>query len=307
MDKVRAIKFAMLGSLRVSSGGTRLDLGGRKQRILLSMLICNANEPIAAERLVHALWGGAAPRTAEQNLRVYAYHLRRILGSDRRITWRAPGYALTVAPGELDIDLFEDLASRGLRALTRNSLTESAALLRRALSLWRGPALAGLQDVEPLHARAVHLEERRLSVLESRIKAEIAMGLHADIIGELRAFAAEHPLREHVQALLMIALYRSGRRAEALEVYRTVRRTLVDELGVEPGAELQQLNQSVLADEAALGEAVFPSGPQVEAPQAGRDELEQIRQALSLIGRLLDRIEGPRPDNGPDDRGRSAG
>jgi DNA-binding SARP family transcriptional activator len=271
-----------------------LNLGGRKQRILLSMLACNANEAITTDRLIEALWGSAPPRSAQKNLRVYVYHLRGILGSDRRITWRAPGYALTVRPGELDFDLFEDLATAGIQALARNSLAEGAGLLRGALDLWRGPAMAGLLDVEPLRARAVRMEERRLDVLEKRITAEIALGRHADLIGELRALAAEHPLREHVQAQLMIALYRSGRRAEALEVYRTVRRTLVDELGVEPGAELQQLHQGVLLDDTAACDAIFPVAAEVQAHRADADELAQIRKALALIGLLLDRIEAPR-------------
>ncbi|WP_433445426.1 AfsR/SARP family transcriptional regulator [Nonomuraea sp. CA-141351] len=275
----------------MGSNGVRLQLGGRKQRILLGMLVCSPNEPVTSERLIDALWGAVPPPSAEKNLRVYIYHLRRILGSEKRITWRAPGYALTVRPGELDIHLFEDRAAAGTRALTHDSLAEGADLLHGALDLWRGPALAGLLDIEHLRAKAVRLEEHRLDVLEKRIATELTLGRHTDIVGELRALATEYPLRENLQGQLMGALYRSGRRAEALEVYRTVRRTLVEELGVEPGADLQHLHQSILLDDALACHAP-PSNGVVDPDKF---VLRQIRESLNLIARLLDRIDPPEP------------
>lgn len=285
------IKFAVLGSLQVSRQGEALNLGGGKQRVLLSMLACNANEPIATGRLIEAIWGADPPRTAEQNLRVYVYHLRRILGDDKRIVWRPPGYALTVASGELDVDAFESLLAQGRQALAHGEYDVASGLLRGALALWRGPALLGLQDVEPLRAKAVRLEERKLSALETMVTAELALGLHADLVGELSALCAEYPMREHVHAQLMTALYRSGRQGEALAVYRRVRATLIDELGVEPGIELDRLHRAVLAGDAAACDALFPRETQVETHGASRGELQRIREALTEIGRLLDRIE----------------
>lgn len=285
------IEFAVLGSLQVSRQGESLNLGGRKQRILLSMLACNANQPIATERLIEAIWGAEPPRTAEQNLRVYVYHLRRILGDDRRIVWRSPGYALTVGSGELDIDAFEALLTQGRQALALCTYDSAARLLRRSLALWRGPALLGLQDVEPLRVKAVRLEERKLCALETRITAELALGLHGDLVGELSALCAEYPMREHVHAQLMTALYRSGRQGEALAVYRRVRATLIDELGVEPGIELDRLHRAILAGDATAGDVFLPREPQVEAHGTSRSELQRIREALTEIGRLLDRIE----------------
>lgn len=292
---MRPIDFTLLGSLEVMCGGAQLKLGGRKQRVLLAMLMCNANELVPTDLLIDALWGTTLPRTAEQNLRVYIYHLRRILGSDQRIAWRAPGYMLTVLPGELDIDRFGELTTAGNDALARHALADGSELLDRALRLWRGPALAGLLDVEPLRARAVHLEERRLDALEKRITADIALGRHANLVAELRVLAEEYPLREHLQAQFMMALYRSGRRAEALDAFRAVRRTLVDELGVEPGTELQRLHQGILCDDAAACDALFPAAPGTVPRQVAASELGEIRSALDRIGRLLDRIEDTPP------------
>ncbi|TDD04276.1 hypothetical protein E1292_19220 [Nonomuraea deserti] len=288
---LRPLDFAVLGPLQVRSNGVRLQLGGRKQRILLGMLVCTANEPVTAGRLIEALWDAAPPPSAEKNLRVYVHYLRRILGSEKRITWRAPGYALTVLPGELDIHLFEEMAAAGTRALARNALADAAGSFHRALEVWRGPALTGFLDIEHLRAMSVRLEEHRLDVLEKKITAELALGRHADFVGELRVLTAEYPFRENLQSLLMLALHRSGRRAEALEVYGTVRRALVAELGVEPGAKLQQLYQDILLDDLVSHAAT----PPVLAGRSDREALQQIREALNLIVQLLDRFDPPRP------------
>lgn len=286
---LRPLEFAVLGPLQVRSDGVRLPLGGRKQRILLGMLVCSANEPVAAERLIEALWDLAPPPSAEKNLRVYIYHLRRLLGSEDRIAWRAPGYALAVRPGELDSQVFEEMAHAGQRALSREALAEGADRFRRALQVWRGPALAGLLDIEQLRVAAVRLEELRLEVMERKITTELTLGRHAELVGELRVLAAEYPFRETLQGLLMTALYRSGRRAEALEVYAGVRRTLVAELGVEPGTDLRQVHASILLDDTLVPHAAV-------APAAGggdQEALRQIRDALNLIFQLLDRVDPP--------------
>jgi DNA-binding SARP family transcriptional activator len=265
------LDFSVLGSLEVRSRGMRLALGGRKQQILLGMLLCRANELVALETLMEAIWGDAPPRTAEQNLRVYVYHLRNVLGSKWRIIWRAHGYGLVIQDGELDAHRFAELAARGRRALEEGSPRAGISYFNEALSLWRGPALMGLLDVEPLRSRAVLLDEQRLGVLEARAAAELALGRHSHVIGELQSLAAEYPLREHLQAQLMVALYRSGRRAEALAVYRTTRRILVNELGVEPGTRLRQLHQGILSDDARICDTLFP----LSATEAGvNDEID---------------------------------
>ncbi len=290
-----SLRYAVLGPLRVTADGRPLNLGGRKLRTLLAVLACNANEVVASERLVEAVWDDKPPRTATQNLRVYVHHLRRTLGGDRRIAWQPPGYRLVVEDGGLDSDMFEELARRGRQALA-DAPDQAAALLRQALKLWRGPALADLQDVRSLRATTARLEERRLATIETSFAAELALGLHADLVGEISGLAAEYPLREHLKAQLMLALYRSGRRAEALTVYRKTRQILVDELGVEPGVELQRLHQAILADDEVSACTLLTSPAQegaevYTAPEARPDELHEIRAALRLINLRLDRLE----------------
>ncbi|HKS99350.1 MAG TPA: AfsR/SARP family transcriptional regulator [Rugosimonospora sp.] len=274
------MEIALLGPLRVTAEGKPLNLGGYKSRTLLAVLACHANEMVDADRLVDALWDGSPPRTATQNLRVYVYQLRRLLGSDRRVVWRRPGYALIVDKGELDAEVFEDLARQGRQALA-SAPAHAASLLVRALRLWRGSALADFTDVRTLRTTAARLEERRLAAVEARVAADLALGSHADLVGELSALVAEHPLREHLRAQLMLSLCRSGRRAEALAVFRDFRRMLVTDLGVEPGPVLQQMHQAVLRDDEPL----------IGATPADHHELRQIRIALRDLTRRLETLE----------------
>jgi DNA-binding SARP family transcriptional activator len=280
------MEFSVLGPVRAVANGTQLQLGGRKARTLLSILACNGNEVVGTDLLLDALWDGRPPASAAQNLRVYVYHLRRILGSERRIAWRAPGYELVVESGELDIEVFEALAGRGLQALDA-APDRAAVLLRRALSIWRGPALADLADVPALAPVAAGLEQRRLEIVEARVAADLMLGRHAALVGELSALVAELPLREHVRAQLMQALCRSGRRTEALEVYRQGRALLMQQLGVDPGPELQRLHQAALADaDPPAGEvATRRLGP------TGAGELTQLREALRTLSQRLDQLE----------------
>jgi DNA-binding SARP family transcriptional activator len=231
------MEFRILGPLEVVSGGQSLDLGGAKQRALLAVLLLSPNQVVSRDRLIDALWEENPPDTVQKALQVHVSRLRRLLGSDRILT-RTPGYAIRVEHDELDADQFERLAGE--------------LQLAEALALWRGPPLDDVAHTRFARQEIGRLEERRLAVLEERIEAELALGRRADLSAELEALVAEHPLRERFRALLMLALYRSGRQAEALDVYQDARRTLVDQLGVEPGRELRDLHQRMLNQDAAL-------------------------------------------------------
>ncbi len=211
------------------------------------MLACHANQMRSVQHLVDELWDGRPPPTALENLRVYVYQLRRILGKDRIRAGQPSSYELIVDHGELDIEAFTNLLIQGQRALAGKRPLQASEQLGAALDVWRGPALADLRDVESLRATAVWLDERRLAAIESKNAAELELGLHAHIVSDLALLAEQHPLRENIRAQLMIALYRSGRRAEALAAFREGRELLIAELGVEPGPELRRLHQAILA------------------------------------------------------------
>jgi DNA-binding SARP family transcriptional activator len=279
------VSYSILGPLEVSVNGKRLALNGRKQRILLAMLACHSNETVATERLIEALWGLKTPRTAEQNLRVYVHQLRKLLGANQRLAWRATGYTLPVGSAELDAERFQALAADGTRALAADRMAEAVEYFDAALDLWRGPALADLLDVEGLRARAIQLDEQRISVREARITAEMALCRHAEVIAELSGLATEYPLREHLQGRLMIALYRSGRRADALAIYRTARRALVGELGIEPGTELRLLHQLILADDARRLAELYPLRPAAQRSAAEYPAAEHLAAGRPAAGR----------------------
>ena len=242
------LRFRLLGPLEADRDGVPLDLGARKQRAVLALLLLEANRVVSTERLIDELWGDDPPETARSALQVYVAGLRKALGEDgASLRTRAPGYVLDVPAGRTDLDEFARL-----RADSRP---------REALALWRGPALADL-DGEPFAAAAAgRLEEQRLAVLEERIDADLALGRHGELVPELEASAAEHPYRERFRAQLMLALYRSGRQADALAAYRAARETLVEGLGIEPGEELRALERSVLEQDPALAAPVARPAP----------------------------------------------
>ena len=245
--------FRILGPIEVrGDGGYPLDLGGRKQRVLLTALVLDANRVISTDRLIEALWGDSPPGTAATALHGYVSQLRKALAPEDRIVTRAPGYVLELEHDELDLGRFERLVEEGREALTAQDAAAAADRLCAALALWRGPALGELADERFARSEALRLEESRLAALEERIEADLALGRHAALIGELEAYVAEEPLRERPRAQLMLALYRSGRQAEALAAYRNARGALVDELGIEPGRELQELEQRILRHDPAL-------------------------------------------------------
>lgn len=238
--------FRVLGPVEVVKDSRPVELGAGKQRTLLAVLIRHRGTPVSTDRLTDALWGSSPPRTAADNLRVYVYHLRRALGDGDRITRHHRGYALTVAPGELDVDRFAKLARQGREA---GDPAVAAALCRRALDLWRGTPYADLAEAGALPAETYQLEEQRQAVLELRIEADLALGRHAELVAELCGLTARYPLRERLHGQLMLALDEVGRRADALDVYTRLRVRLADELGLDPSPRLVRLQSTILRGE----------------------------------------------------------
>jgi DNA-binding SARP family transcriptional activator len=241
------VEFKILGPLVTKDGIRDLPLGAPKVRTLLALLLCRPREVVPASALIDGLWRSRPPRSAAKNLQLYVHQLRRALGDPERVSLRSPGYALEVHPDELDAERFEALASRARTSFERQDFAVTSSLSREAISLWRGTPFAGLVDeVSVLHAESERLRERRLVVAGMCIDAELQLGRHQDVVAELLELVAEHPLREGLHGQLMLALYRSGRQAEALAVYRNVRRLLAEELGLEPSTEIGDLAQAIL-------------------------------------------------------------
>jgi YVTN family beta-propeller protein len=266
------LRFRILGPLEVVERDAPLPLGGAKQRAVLAILLLHRGEAISSERLINELWGERPPATAAKTLQGYVFHLRRALGDGLLHTRRA-GYELELAPGQLDADEFERLASEGHAALSDGDPTAAAGCLRAALELWRGPPLADFTYESFAQAEIARLQEARLVALEDRVDADLALGGQEQLVGELDALVREFPLRERLRAQLMLALYRSGRQVESLAVYRDARETLVHELGLEPGRSLQELQQAILSQDPQLG----PSTRRLPRPRAPR-------RAALLIG-----------------------
>ena len=247
----KVIEFRILGSLEVVDQGRPLALGGPRQRALLAVLLVHRGEAVSSDRLIDELWGERAPASAVKIVQGYVSNLRKVLGNGVLVT-QGGGYALRIQSGQLDADRFESLLVEARDALAKGDPRTAAARLRGALGMWRGPPLADFAYESFAQSEIARLEETRLTALEGRIDAELALVEHARLVGELEALVREHPLRERFIAQLMLALYRSGRQAEALESYRVTRGRLVDELGLEPGRDLQELERAILAQDPAL-------------------------------------------------------
>jgi DNA-binding SARP family transcriptional activator len=261
------MEFLILGPLEVRDGEQTVRLGAAKQRALLGVLLLHANEVVSTPHLVDELWGERPPATAEKLVQGYVHALRKQLGSGVLET-QAPGYRLSVEPGSLDLLEFERLSEEARLA----PAAQSAALRQQALDLWRGPPLADVVLEGPDRHTVTRLSELRLSAQLDQIDAELALGRHTQLVGALEALSAANPYQERVAAQLMLALYRSGRQAEALDVYRAVRSRLDDELGLQPGQELRDLEAAILRQDDALSApaaAVTPVGPDVSASEAG--------------------------------------
>ena len=243
--------FALLGSMQVRRDGVPLELGGLRQRSLLALLVLHANELVATDRLVDELWGDRPPDTAVKTVQVYVARLRKLLGAGAIVT-RTPGYELRVAPDAIDVSRFEALAEEGRRALGAGDPETARRRLMEGLALWRGAPLSDLAYERFAQPYIARLDELRLTALEDRCEAELRCGHATEVIGELQALTARHPLRERLRSQLMLALYRAARQADALDVYRDTRATLVEELGIEPSAELQRLERAILQQDPSL-------------------------------------------------------
>ena len=245
------MEFRLLGSLEACDDGRLLELGAAKQRAVLAVLLLNANRVVSRERLIEDVWGDAAPETAAKSIQIYISRLRKIL-SRERIQTRSSGYALVLEPDELDLERFQVLAEAGRQTLAGGDAPLGSARLREALDLWRGPALADFQYEPFAQGEIVRLEELRVAAIEDRLEADLAIGRAPELVGELEALVRVHPLRERLRGQLMLALYRSGRQADALAAYQVARTALVDELGIEPGESLRELETLILRQDSTL-------------------------------------------------------
>jgi DNA-binding SARP family transcriptional activator len=257
------LEFRILGPLEVVAERDPIPLGGPKQRATLSILLLSRNRVVSVDRFADDLYAGAAPVTAVTQVQRQISELRKALGPASGIETSSPGYVIRLSSDQLDLSRFERYAEEGSQALGRGEATRAADLLRSALGLWRGTALADLA-YEPFAQRAIErLDELRLAVLERRIEAELVLGRHRELIGELEQLAREHPLRERLSGHLMLALYRSGRQTEALQVYRRARETLATEFGIEPTPALRELERAILVQDASL----VPERPDTSVPE----------------------------------------
>jgi DNA-binding SARP family transcriptional activator len=266
------LEFRILGPLEVSSDGQVLALGGKRQRALLAALLLQAGRVVTTDRLLYDLWGEEPPRTASTALHNLVSQLRKQLGPDALGT-QPPGYVLRASSDQIDARRFESKIVTARKAAP----DKRARLLRDALGLWRGPPLVDFTFEQFAQAEIRRLDELRLIAVEERIDADLELGRHGDVVGELEALVTEHPLRESFRRLLMVALYRSGRQAEALESYQDARLRFVEELGIEPGPDLKRVQSEILRHEVGLAPMSSP---------AASDEEGEIVKAL-LAGRVV--------------------
>ncbi len=279
------MEYRILGPLEVVADEQVLDLGGRRQRAVLAALVLRANEVVSVDLLVEDVWGASPPPTAVKAVQGHVSALRKQLGIER-IRTTTGGYILTLEDGELDADRFAQLVDE---ARSRNAAGEAGPALQaleEALALWRGPPLADLAYDDFAQAEIARLEELRLAALEERVDVELARGRHRQLVGDLERLISRHPLRERLRGQLMLALYRSGRQAEALEAYAAARRTLVDELGIEPGRTLQQLEQAILQQSPELDPAP-PAAEPAAATSGDTEPVDARRRRLGLRDLVL--------------------
>jgi DNA-binding SARP family transcriptional activator len=269
--------FRVLGPVEAADDRGPIPLGGSRQRLLLTALLTSPNRAVSVDRIVSAVWPDGPPRTATGQVRDRVRLLRRRLGRTApvgadRLNTRAGGYALRVEPGELDVDVFADWARQGRELLGEGHPGEAAERLRSALELWRGQPLQGL-DSTGFAEDIARWEEGRAVVQEHLIDTQLQLGRHAELVGELASLTAANPLRERFYEQWMLALYRSRRRSDALEVFRRARTVLAEELGLEPGHALQGLQQAILAGDPALDRPVAPEPVRVEAHSGAPNQL----------------------------------
>lgn len=297
------IEHRVLGPLEVWAEGRPIDLGGRKQRLLLAVLLAHANHRVSTGRLVEALWGERAGGGAAHTLRVHVANLRKTLEPHHRpgAAWKAietieDGYRLRVDHGAFDRERFVGLADEG-RALLREGVATAADVLREALALWRGDPYGELGSEAALEAEVVRLAELRLLAVEDRIDADLSLGRHQELVAELRDLVDLHPYRERLRGLLMLALYRAGRQAEARRAFRSLERVLGEELGLEPSPEVKELEERILLQDPSLDlvPAARPPATNLPAPTTsfvGRDgDVARVRRLVD--GTRLLTFTGP--------------
>jgi WD40 repeat protein/DNA-binding SARP family transcriptional activator len=288
------MEFRILGPLEVLEEGRPLPLGGPKQQALLAVLLLHANEVVSADRLIDALWGERAPETAAHTLQVYVSQVRKALRSARDgapesvLVTRPPGYLLRVGHHELDLDAFKERVEEGRRAMAEGDPARAARLFAEGLDLWRGPPLGEFAYETFAQPAIATLEELRRSALEDRVDADLASGRHADLVGELQALVAEYPLRERLRAQLMLALYRSGRQAEALQAYQEARRELTEELGIDPAPTLQRMERAILVQDPELD---WPGSPS-PAPPGAEEATDAVVSETTIQTFLIADIRG---------------
>jgi DNA-binding SARP family transcriptional activator len=263
--------FRILGPLEALDEGRDLAPAGGKRRALLALLLLHANETLSRERLIDELWGESPPATATKTLQVHVSRLRKALsagnGVGAVILTREHGYQLKLDPDRLDAHHFERLVAEGRRELATGDPNSAAAAFEAALSLWRGAPLAGLGQEPFVRREAARLEDLRVAALEDLNEAKLALGRHSELVGQIEALIGEHPYRERLHAQLMLALYRCERQADALQAYQDARTALVEELGIEPGQRLRELERAILAQDPVLAAPAAPLG----VGDAGRD------------------------------------
>ena len=286
------LEFLVLGPFEVRVDGRALELGAAKQRALLALLALNANELVSVDRLIDELWGERSPATASHSIQVYISQLRKVLtrageAAAEVIASRPPGYLLHVPPDKFDLRCFEQLSEQASSARANGELADAADLFREALVLWRGRALGDLLDEPFARVGAARLEEVRLAVMERRIDVDLALGRHADVIGELEQLVVEHPLREGPPGQLMLALYRSGRQAEALDAYHRLRRRLSDDLGLDPSPALRQLERSILQHDPGLEYVAADSTTRLTSPAVPERSILVVDFEHTGLERLL--------------------
>ncbi len=282
------MEYRILGPLEVVEHGHKLPLGGVRQRALLAVLLLHRREVVSVDHLIEALWGDNPPLTAAKTIQVYVSRLRKVLGAEILETC-GRGYRLAIDSGRCDLDRFDALLARGREAVESENRALAVEALRDALALWRDPGLDEFSGEPFAEAELARLVEARLTALEDRIDAELAMGRGPELVRELEQLAAEHPLRERPAAALMLALYRAGRQADALAVYRATRERLVDELGLEPSPSLRELESRILRHDPSLSppRPATPSGSRRAAVKRRAGIMVALFVAVAVAGVLL--------------------
>ncbi|MGW2482422.1 AfsR/SARP family transcriptional regulator [Streptomyces sp. NPDC001571] len=300
---MRRIVFGLLGTLDVRVDGRRIALGGARQRTVLTTLLLAPDRVVSVDGLIDAVWHGTPPTTARNQIAICVGALRTIFkdaaGVDDLIVTSHPGYLLSAGEHRLDAREFEDLAGRARDAARRGRAAEAVALVEEALGLWRGRALDGIEG-EPAESAAARLEELRLDLREEWAGLQLQLGRHRALIGELATLVRENPLREQARGFLMLAEYRSGHRAKALEIFREGRDILVDQLGIEPGPALRALHDLVLQDSPDLAQPAVdaPPAPLTTVPSqlpANAAAFTGRLDELARLDRMLDDSYGSRP------------